>query len=122
MWFEVPLPFFLRDAAWGLGWERVAVGATLAVRRHLAPLRAALRRQPSGPAGGGDGTQRQGAPAAPCVRQLWPLFHGAPIHMPRPRCFGPCPALQGFIILYGQVQSWAPQLVLQPLRQSPANK
>ncbi len=29
---------------------------------------------------------------------------------------------QGFIILYGQVQSWTPQLVLQPLRQSPANK
>eukprot|EP00882_Tetradesmus_deserticola_P010869 GHRQ01011488.1.p1 GENE.GHRQ01011488.1~~GHRQ01011488.1.p1 ORF type:complete len:366 (+),score=173.70 GHRQ01011488.1:27-1100(+) len=58
MWFEVPLPFFLRDAVHGLGWQRVAVGAVLA----------------------------------------------------------------GFIILYGQVQSWTPQLVLQPLRQSPANK
>lgn len=32
MWFEVPLPFFLRDAAYGMGWERVAVGAVLAVR------------------------------------------------------------------------------------------
>lgn len=32
MWFEVPLPFFLRDAVYGLGWERVAVGAMLAVR------------------------------------------------------------------------------------------
>jgi hypothetical protein len=31
-------------------------------------------------------------------------------------------AVQGFIILYGQVQSWTPQLVLQPLKQSPANK
>lgn len=31
MWFEVPLPFFLRDHVYGLGWERVAVGATLAV-------------------------------------------------------------------------------------------
>jgi hypothetical protein len=31
MWFEVPLPFFLRDAVHGLGWERVAVGAVLAV-------------------------------------------------------------------------------------------
>jgi hypothetical protein len=30
-WFEVPLPFFLRDATHGLGWERVAVGAVLAV-------------------------------------------------------------------------------------------
>eukprot|EP00878_Enallax_costatus_P015890 GHUV01016656.1.p1 GENE.GHUV01016656.1~~GHUV01016656.1.p1 ORF type:complete len:571 (+),score=121.87 GHUV01016656.1:190-1902(+) len=58
MWFEVPLPFFLRDHIYGLGWQRVAVGALLA----------------------------------------------------------------GFIILYGQVQSWTPQLVLQPLKQSPANK
>jgi hypothetical protein len=31
MWFEVLLPFFLRDAVHGLGWERVAVGAVLAV-------------------------------------------------------------------------------------------
>jgi hypothetical protein len=31
MWFEVPLPFFLRDHVYGLGWERVAVGAMLAV-------------------------------------------------------------------------------------------
>jgi hypothetical protein len=31
MWFEVPLPFFLRDNVYGLGWERVAVGAMLAV-------------------------------------------------------------------------------------------
>ena len=30
--------------------------------------------------------------------------------------------LQAFIISYGQIQSWTPQLVLQPLRQSPANK
>lgn len=41
MWFEVPLPFFLRDHVYGLGWERVAVGAMLAVRhwgrmQHLA--------------------------------------------------------------------------------------
>ncbi|KIZ03603.1 major facilitator transporter [Monoraphidium neglectum] len=58
MWFEVPLPFFLRDARYGFGWERVVVGAVLAA----------------------------------------------------------------FIIGYGQVQSWTPQAVLQPLRQSPANK
>lgn len=31
MWFEVPLPFFLRDVTYGLGWERVVVGAFLAV-------------------------------------------------------------------------------------------
>eukprot|EP00879_Flechtneria_rotunda_P003158 GHRR01003380.1.p1 GENE.GHRR01003380.1~~GHRR01003380.1.p1 ORF type:complete len:394 (+),score=103.63 GHRR01003380.1:590-1771(+) len=58
MWFEVPLPFFLRDGVYGLGWERLAVGAMLA----------------------------------------------------------------GFIILYGQMQSWTPQLVLQPLKQNPPNK
>ncbi|XRB05150.1 MFS family transporter: multidrug efflux [Pycnococcus provasolii] len=58
LWFEVPLPFFLRDGAVGLGWSRELVGLVLA---------------------------------------LW-------------------------IIFYGQVQSWAPQTVLGPLRQSPPNK
>ena len=58
LWFEVPLPFFLRDVAQGIGWARPATGAVLA----------------------------------------------------------------GFIIVYGQVQSWTPQLVLTPLRQTPANK
>jgi hypothetical protein len=27
-----------------------------------------------------------------------------------------------FIIVYGQIQSWSPQLILGPLRQAPANK
>eukprot|EP00198_Chlamydomonas_reinhardtii_P012711 XP_001702048.1 predicted protein [Chlamydomonas reinhardtii] len=58
MWFEVPLPFFLRNTVYGLGWSRPLTGLFLAV----------------------------------------------------------------WIIVYGQVQSWTPQLVLQPLRQSPANK
>jgi len=58
LWFEVPLPFFLRDSVHGIGWGRPATGAALAC----------------------------------------------------------------FIIVYGQVQSWTPQLVLQPLRQAPANK
>jgi hypothetical protein len=31
-------------------------------------------------------------------------------------------AAQAFIIGYGQIQSWTPQLVLAPLRQTPANK
>ncbi|XP_070572795.1 uncharacterized protein [Ptychodera flava] len=57
MWFEVPLPFFLRGDD-GLDWDHAAVGGFLA----------------------------------------------------------------GWIILYGQVQSWSPQLILKPLRQSPANK
>mmetsp|Transcript_4494 Transcript_4494/g.14984 ORF Transcript_4494/g.14984 Transcript_4494/m.14984 type:complete len:496 (+) Transcript_4494:212-1699(+) len=57
LWFEVPLPFYLR-AADGLNWPRTAVGAVLA----------------------------------------------------------------GYIILYGQVQSFAPNLVLMPLKQSPPNK
>ena len=55
LWFEIPLPFFLRDATEGMGWSRSAVGAMLA----------------------------------------------------------------GYIIVYGQLQSWTPQLVLKPLKQSP---
>ena len=30
LWFEVPLPFFLRSAASGIGWSRTATGAFLA--------------------------------------------------------------------------------------------
>lgn len=58
LWFEVPLPFFLRDSVYGLGLERQVVGAFLA----------------------------------------------------------------GYIILYGQTQSYTPQLVIAPLRQTPPNK
>ncbi|KXZ56081.1 hypothetical protein GPECTOR_2g963 [Gonium pectorale] len=58
MWFEVPLPYFLRNATYGLGWSRPLTGLFLAV----------------------------------------------------------------WIIVYGQVQSWTPQMVLTPLRQMPANK
>lgn len=58
LWFEVPLPFFLRDPASGIGWSRTLTGAFLAI----------------------------------------------------------------FIIVYGQVQSWTPQLILKPLRQSPPDK
>jgi len=57
LWFEVTLPYFLRDPASGIGWSRVAVGAFLAA----------------------------------------------------------------WIVCYGQVQSWSPQLVLKPLGQSPPN-
>ncbi len=31
MWFEVPLPFFLRDASQGLGWSRPITGLFLAL-------------------------------------------------------------------------------------------
>ena len=57
LWFEVPLPFFLRSAE-GMGWPRSAVGALLA----------------------------------------------------------------GYIIVYGQLQAWTPQLFLKPLNQNPPNK
>lgn len=57
LWFEVPLPFFLRSAE-GMGWPRSAVGALLA----------------------------------------------------------------GYIIVYGQLQTWTPKLFLAPLRQNPPNK
>ncbi len=33
-----------------------------------------------------------------------------------------CLPLQIFIIVYGQMQSWTPQQVLQPLRQSPPTR
>lgn len=58
LWFEVPLPFFLRSPASGIGWSRSATGAFLAI----------------------------------------------------------------WIIVYGQMQSWTPQLVLGPLRQAPPTK
>ncbi|PRW57505.1 major facilitator transporter [Chlorella sorokiniana] len=58
LWFEVPLPFFLRSPDSGIGWSRSLTGAFLAI----------------------------------------------------------------WIIVYGQFQSWTPQLVLGPLRQSPPNK
>jgi MFS family permease len=58
LWFEVALPFFLRDGLSGLGWSRTAAGASLA----------------------------------------------------------------GFIIVYGQIQSATPRLLLRPLGQEPANK
>ena len=58
LWFEIPLPYFLRDSVGGVGWPRSAVGAMLA----------------------------------------------------------------GYIIVYGQLQSWTPQMVLKPLKQSPPNK
>lgn len=57
-WFEVPLPFFLRNPDVGLNWSRPLTGTFLGV----------------------------------------------------------------FIIVYGQVQSWCPQLLLEPLGQAPANK
>ena len=46
LWFEVTLPYFLRDADSGIGWSRIAVGAFLAcwiiaygqVQAHSAPL------------------------------------------------------------------------------------
>lgn len=49
MWFEVPLPFFLRDHVYGLGWERVAVGAMLAVRTMTHPALSRQRQHASRP-------------------------------------------------------------------------
>lgn len=57
VWFEVPLPFFLRDSIEGLGWSRVITGMFLAI----------------------------------------------------------------FIIVYGQVQAYTPQVITKPLRQEPEN-
>lgn len=58
LWFEVALPFFLRDELRGLGWNRTVAGASLAA----------------------------------------------------------------FIIVYGQIQTATPRVLLRPLHQEPANK
>ena len=31
LWFEVPLPFFVRNAAYGLGWTNYQAGLTMGV-------------------------------------------------------------------------------------------
>jgi hypothetical protein len=122
LWFEVPLPFFLRDAASGIGWDRALVGAFLAVSVW--------------PPGVTCGASRNGSVCfyrALCLlasvdsalhrhRPCSQMCAVNPPHTPTPRVPTPQPALQIFIIVYGQVQSWTPQLVLQPLNSAPPDK
>ena len=99
LWFEVPLPFFLRDAVYGVGWSRIVVGAVLAcfiigygnsVGLFLFVLLRLLSLRP----------------APNKIQQTQQLSSQKPTTIKKT----------------GQVQSWTPQLVLAPLRQSPANK
>lgn len=99
-WFEVPLPFFLRSPPCeGLGVE--TCGVVDAPDAGSCPS-GAVCGEISGVcenlnAGGGCG-------GLAMSRVVVGAFLG------------------GYIILYGQVQSWTPQLVTRPLRQSPPNK
>lgn len=94
LWFEVPLPFFLRSPSCeGLGVDMCMVdddctrGATCGASGFCENI------NPGGGCGG-LGIDR--------------VVVGA--------------FLGGYIILYGQVQSWTPQLVTGPLDQTPPNK
>ena len=103
-WFEVPLPFFLRSPVCaGLGTTTCdaetdeAGAATAAACLAGAVCDAATevcRNLNPGGGCGGLGLSRVAVGAF----------------------------LGGYIILYGQVQSWTPQLVTGPLRQTPPNK
>lgn len=92
-WFEVPLPFFLRSPACeGLG-VTMCETASQCTDAAVCPDGVCENVNPGGGCGG-LGLDR--------------VVVGA--------------FLGGYIILYGQVQSWTPQLVTGPLRQTPPNK
>jgi Major Facilitator Superfamily len=94
-WFEVPLPFFLRSpACQGLGIDTCTVNFDC-MDGALCGIETQLCENiNSGGGCGGLGASR--------------VVTGA--------------LLGGYIILYGQVQSWTPQLVTGPLKQTPPNK
>jgi hypothetical protein len=94
-WFEVPLPFFLRSpSCQGLGTAMCTVNEEC---NNGAMCNVALQVCQNINAGGGCGGLG-----------LDRVVVGA--------------ILGGYIILYGQVQSWTPQLVTGPLEQTPPNK
>eukprot|EP00566_Odontella_aurita_P006066 CAMPEP_0113589172 /NCGR_PEP_ID=MMETSP0015_2-20120614/35933_1 /TAXON_ID=2838 /ORGANISM="Odontella" /LENGTH=567 /DNA_ID=CAMNT_0000495147 /DNA_START=246 /DNA_END=1952 /DNA_ORIENTATION=- /assembly_acc=CAM_ASM_000160 len=94
-WFEVPLPFFLRSPGCdGLGTDMCASDADCS-RGAVCGLEEGYCT--NGNAGGGCG-------GLGIDRVVVGAFLG------------------GYIILYGQVQSWTPQLVTGPLGQTPPNK
>jgi hypothetical protein len=93
-WFEVPLPFFLRSPACdGLGIDECLVDGDCDMGA-ICGLEGICENGNIGGGCGGLGVQR--------------VVVGA--------------LLGGYIILYGQVQSWTPQLVTGPLKQTPPNK
>jgi hypothetical protein len=99
-WFEVPLPFFLRSPTCS------GLGTTSCSAQNAAEVCSAGAACSSSSSEGvcenlnvGGGCGGLGLP-----RVVVGAFLG------------------GYIILYGQVQSWTPQLVTGPLRQTPPNK
>ena len=99
-WFEVPLPFFLRSPSCeGLGVQECLSSSDCgdgAVCGSVDPLTGLGLCQNINTGGGCGGLALD--------RVIVGAFLG------------------GYIILYGQVQSWTPQLVTGPLRQTPPNK
>ena len=101
-WFEVPLPFYLRSPGCvGLGTQQCSLdsecvrGAVCAASEAASSLSGSVcANLQTGGGCGGLGLDRT----------LVGAFLG------------------GYIILYGQVQSWTPQLVTGPLKQTPPNK
>jgi Major Facilitator Superfamily len=94
-WFEVPLPFFLRSpACQGLGLDTCTVDTNCGSGAFCGEESHLCENLNTGGGCGGLGASR--------------VVVGA--------------LLGGYIILYGQVQSWTPQLVTGPLKQTPPNK
>jgi hypothetical protein len=93
-WFEVPLPFFLRSPSCeGLGVDVCSVDGDCSMGAICGAAQLCQNINTGGGCGG-----------LAMDRVVVGAFLG------------------GYIILYGQVQSWTPQLVTGPLQQSPPNK
>lgn len=98
---------------------------------HAQPVDAWFcgQRHPAGAGAGAGGGINQ--PAALAVAQPVDAVVAAcasmlaccqPLSTHMPACCLCCPCAQIWIIIYGQMQSWTPQLVLGPLKQAPPNK
>jgi len=93
-WFEVPLPFFLRSPSCeGLGIDACTAASDCTDGAICDPSGVCANLNVGGGCGG---------------LALDRVVVGA--------------FLGGYIILYGQIQSWTPQLVTGPLKQTPPNK
>mmetsp|Transcript_19551 Transcript_19551/g.36959 ORF Transcript_19551/g.36959 Transcript_19551/m.36959 type:complete len:565 (-) Transcript_19551:82-1776(-) len=94
-WFEVPLPFFLRSPSCeGLGVDPCSLDADCTTNAVCDAVEGVCQNLNKGGGCGGLAFPRAAVGAF----------------------------LGGYIILYGQVQSWTPQLVTGPLKQTPPNK
>jgi len=94
-WFEVPLPFYLRSPSCeGLGIDSCSLDSDCVTGAQCNTLENVCENINTGGGCGGVGLER--------------IFVGAFLGL--------------YIIVYGQVQSWTPQLVTNPLKQTPPNK